>query len=274
MEVKKGMRLIITFLGLVFLLAACQGTVSHPLNLEKSGTGLAQINRWQIQYTGELDLDVNVDVFNLDLFDTPRESILELQARGVYVICYLSAGTYEEWRPDAMLFPETVLGQELQDWPGERWLDIRQIEILTPLMENRLDLAVEKGCDGVDPDNIDGFENQTGFLITAEDQLLYNKYLSQAAHSRGLAIGLKNDLNQIPELVSYFDWIVSEECFTYQECELLLPFVEMDKPVFVLEYELPPELFCKQANQQGFMAIYKNIELDAYYYDCHQIPMD
>jgi len=268
MEVKKGMRLIITFLGLVFLLAACQGKVSHPLNPVKPDADLAQMIKWQIQYTDELDLDVDVEIFNLDLFDTPRESILELQARGVYVICYLSAGTYEEWRPDAMLFPETVLGQELQDWPGERWLDIRQIEILTPLMENRLDLAIQKGCDGIDPDNLNGFENPTGFPLTAEDQLLYNKYLSQAAHSRGLAIGLKNDLNQIPELMSYFDWIVNEECFTYQECDLLQPFLEAGKLVFVIEYELPPEDFCLQANQMGFSALHKNWDLDSYYYDC------
>ncbi|NWF65308.1 MAG: endo alpha-1,4 polygalactosaminidase [Chloroflexi bacterium] len=48
----------------------------------------------------------------------------------------------------------------------------------------------------------------------------------------GLSIGLKNDLHQIKDLLPYFDWIVNEECFSFDECDLLLPFVKAVKPVF------------------------------------------
>lgn len=251
-----------------FLVAACQRTEVIDLSEGRSDPGLLTITSWQIQYSGEMDLDIEVDAFNLDLFDTPTEIIVELKKRGVFVICYFSAGSYENWRPDAHKFPEDVLGHELEDWPGERWLDIRQIPALRPIIENRMDLAVEKGCDGVDPDNLDGYENKTGFPLTGNDQLVFNTYLAQAAHDRGLKIGLKNDLNQIQELVDDFDWILNEECFTYQECDQLLPFLDANKPVFVIEYGITPADFCPQANQQGFSALHKNLDIDAYFTDC------
>jgi hypothetical protein len=251
-----------------FLVAACQRTEVPDLSAGRSDPGLLTITSWQIQYSGELDLDIEVDAFNLDLFDTPTEIIIELKERGVFVICYFSAGSYENWRPDAHKFPDDILGYELEDWPGERWLDIRQIPALSPIIESRMDLAVQKGCDGVDPDNLDGYENKTGFPLTGNDQLVFNRYLAQTAHDRGLKIGLKNDLNQIQELVDDFDWILNEECFTYQECDQLLPFLNANKPVFVIEYGITPANFCSQANQQGFSALHKNWDLDAYFTDC------
>jgi len=230
---------------------------------------LPQEVSWQIQYTGKINTALGVDVFNLDLFDTPSSVIGELHRHGVFVICYFSAGSYEDWRPDASRFPHEVLGKDMEGWPGEKWLDISYLDLLASIMEARLDLAIEKGCDGVDPDNVNGYMNDTGFPLSASDQLTYNIFLSSAAHSRGLAIGLKNDIGQILELLPYFDWMLNEECFTYQECDMLLSFIQAGKPVFVIEYELSPEEFCPQANQMGFNALHKHWELDAYYIDCH-----
>jgi hypothetical protein len=228
---------------------------------------------WQIQFTGELDLDLDVTVFNLDLFDTPPVQIEELHRRGIFVMCYFSAGSYEDWRPDAAEFPPGVLGKELEGWPGERWLDIRRLDLLAPIMEARLDLAAQNGCSGVDPDNVNGYTNETGFLLHAQDQLEYNRWLAQAAHQRGLAVGLKNDLEQISELVSDFDWIINEECFTYQECHLLQPFLQAGKPVFVIEYEPDPGEICPQANQLGYNALLKYRKLDAFRIDCRQFTV-
>lgn len=223
---------------------------------------------WQVQYTGTLDLSPTVGLFNLDLFDTPAQTLAELHAHGVFVMCYFSAGTWEEWRPDAGRFPAEVLGEELPDWPGERWLDVRRLDVLQPIMTERLELARQKGCDGVDPDNVDGYANATGFPLTAEDQLAYNRWLAEAAHRLGLSIGLKNDVEQIPALLPWFDWALNESCFAYEECALLLPFVQAGKPVFVIEYTVPPEEFCPQALVWGFNALYKRVALDAYRVDC------
>ena len=254
-------------------LVSCQSTAPQmpidsttPANTEKFLLPLK--TSWHIQYTGDMDYSLDVDMYNVDLFDTNEETISQLKQRGVYVICYFSAGSYEEWRPDAGDFPKETLGNPLEGWPGEFWLDIRQIPALAPIMEKRLDMATAKDCDGVDPDNINSFENDTGFPLTYDDQIAFNIYLANAAHERGLMIGLKNDLNQVEDLLPYFDWMLNEECFSYDECHLLNPFIEAGKPVFVIEYELSPQEFCEQANQMNFNALHKNWELDAYSVSC------
>lgn len=131
-----------------------------------------------------------------------------------------------------------------------------------------MDLAVSKGCDGVDPDNVDGYTNNTGFPLTGQQQLTYNRWLAQQAHARGLAIGLKNDLDQIGQLVNDFDWALNEQCFQYNECETLLPFVQAGKPVFGIEYSGNESVFCPQANGWNFDFLKKRLDLRAWRYAC------
>ena len=88
---------------------------------------------------------------------------------------------------------------------------------------------VQRGCDGVEADNVDGFENATGFPLTAADQLQFNRTLYNEAHSRGLAVAMKNDVGQIADLLEYVDLHVSERCHEFDECGLLDPFIA---PVF------------------------------------------
>jgi len=223
---------------------------------------------WQWQLTGKIDPSFDVDMYDVDLFDTPQATIDDLHSDGRYVICYFSAGSYENWRSDAGDFPDNVLGRLLAGWPDERWLDIRQIDALSPVMQTRLDLAVEKGCDGVEPDNVDGYANNSGFPLSYDDQLAYNIWLAEQAHQRALSIGLKNDVDQIEDLEPYFEFAVNEECFTYDECERLQPFTEAGKAVFGVEYELEIEDFCQQANETDYDFLKKNLDLDAERQSC------
>ena len=219
---------------------------------------------WQWQLTEEVNTSYDVDVYDIDLFDTPQDVIDVLHAKGRIVICYFSAGTYEDWRSDADEFPEVVLGEALDEWPGERWLDIRQLDALQPIMIARLELAVEKDCDGVEPDNVDAYTNNSGFSLKANDQLAYNRWLASTAHELGLSIGLKNDLNQIEDLVDDFDWALNEQCFQYDECELLLPFIEAGKAVFGVEYReegLKQAAYCPVANEYEFSWLTKTYDL-------------
>lgn len=222
---------------------------------------------WQWQLSGTLKTDLPVEMYDIDLFDTPSNVISELHSKGRVVICYFSAGSYEEWRPDKALFPPAVIGKPLEGWPGEKWLDVRS-EAVRTIMEARLDMAVAKGCDGVEPDNVDGYQNDTGFPITYEDQLYYNIWLAKEAHKRGLSIGLKNDLDQVLALHTYFDWALNEECFTYDECEKLTPFIENQKAVFGVEYELSTSEFCDEANRMGFDFMKKRWDLDEWRVPC------
>lgn len=223
---------------------------------------------WQWQLSGPIDTSVAVTMFDLDLFEVPQSIIEQLQAQGRIVVCYFSAGSYEEWREDAAAFSADLLGKPLDNWPGEYWLDIRRMDLLGPIMRQRLDLAQQKGCDGVEPDNVDGYNNDTGFSLTANDQLNYNIWLANEAHARGLSVGLKNDLDQVNELLPYFDWALNEQCFQYEECELLLPFIEAGKAVFGVEYELEPAEFCNQANEMDFDWLQKMYELDSWRVAC------
>lgn len=223
---------------------------------------------WQWQLSGNIDPSFDVEMYDIDLFDTPQAMIDQLQASGRIVVCYFSAGSWEDWRPDANDFPAEVIGEPLEGWPGERWLDIRQVDLLAPILEARLELARQKGCDGVEPDNVDGYANKTGFPLDADDQIVFNTWLAQEAHARGLSIGLKNDLDQIEALLTHFDWALNEQCFEYNECERLLPFIQSGKAVFGVEYNLEVDDFCPLANNMNLDWLKKSLELDAYRVAC------
>jgi len=257
------------FFPLLFmLLTACSGRIETVEEVHATDERLIPGMTWHWQLTGQLEKSVDVDMYDVDLFDTPQGVIEELHAAGRMVMCYFSAGSREDWRPDADLFAEEILGRSLEGWEGERWLDIRQLDLLAPILEARLDLAVAKGCDAVEPDNVDGFANRTGFPLTYEDQLAFNIWLAEEAHARGLAIVLKNNLEQVGDLLPYFDGALNEQCFRYDECEVLLPFIEAGKPVFGVEYELEPAAFCPQANAWGFSWMRKRRALDAWAQPC------
>ncbi len=191
---------------------------------------------WQWQLAGTVNAAYSVDVYDIDLFDVSASTIASLQAAGKRVICYFSAGSFEDFRSDASRFLQEVLGNTLEGFADERWLDIRSSNVLD-IMSDRLGIAVQKGCDGVEPDNVDGYVNNSGFDLTAADQLAFNRRIANAAHERGLAVALKNDLDQILDLIAYFDLSVNEQCHEFDECSLLQPFVTGGKPVLNAEYD-------------------------------------
>ena len=138
-------------------------------------------------------------------------------------------------------------------------------------MRTRLDQCRDKGFDGVEPDNIDGYTNDTGFQLTYSDQLAYNRWLALEAHRRGLSIGLKNDAEQAADLVGYFDWALTEDCFAEGWCEAMAPFIGAGKAVFAAEYTdtgITLDDFCAPATDLGFSVILKHRELDAWPVAC------
>jgi len=191
--------------------------------------------QWQLSGTVEPSQVPQVDMIDVDLFDVPIDTKAALQDQGKVLICSFSAGSWEDWRADAALFPDAAIGDRLQGWAGERWLDIMDPTV-RELMLARLDQARDQGCDGVEPDNVDGYDNRTGFPLNATEQLDYNRFLADAAHSRGLSVGLKNDLGQLEELQPWFDWGLNEECAAYDECDRLKVFTDQGQAVFHVEY--------------------------------------
>lgn len=225
--------------------------------------------QWQIGDT-DIDTSIETDVYDIDLY-VDQPIIDELNTIGRKVICYISVGSWEDWRPDKDQFPPEVLGKDYDGWPGEKWLDIRQIDKLAPIMLARLDLCKAKGFDAVEPDNMEIYTNDTGFPLTYEDQLKFALWLADEAHKRGLAIGQKNAADQVVDLMDVYDFAITEDYFFYNEAEKMLPYIEAGKPVFAAEYtDLPGNFsaFCEQAKRLKFSVILKKRGLDAWLQTC------
>lgn len=222
---------------------------------------------WQWQLTTPVDVTVDAPVYDIDGHENPASVVAELHAKGRKVICYVNTGAAEDFRPDHAAFPPSVLGGK-NGWKGEHWVDIRQRDVLRPIMAARFDECQRKGFDAVEADLVDGYKSTTGFPLTGGDQLAYNRMLADLAHERGMTIGLKNDLDQIPDLVGTFDFSVNEQCAEFDECQQLAPFIRAGKAVFHVEYNLGNDEFCGRTTALRFSSMRKNLDLDAARWPC------
>jgi hypothetical protein len=218
--------------------------------------------QWQLSTLPTSGSLLNVDMYDVDGFNTDASLITAMHAKNIHAVCYVSLGTYEDWRADAASFPTATLGLG-NGWPGEKWLDVRQISKLSPVMKARFQMCKDKGFDAVEPDNIDGYANVTGFPLTAADQLAYNEWIATTVHSMGMSVALKNDLDQVGDLVSHYDFALNEQCFEFGECDKLTPFITANKAVFEVEYTLTTAQFCTQANAMDFNSLKKDLDLTA-----------
>ncbi len=203
-------------------------------------------------------IDLQVDVYIVDLFDTPISFISQLKNANKTVYCYSSAGTYENWRPDANNFDKSVIGNNVDGWAGEKWLDISKIVKLYNVMNARAQMAKAKGCDGMDWDNVDGYQQNTGFNLNYNKQLVYNMFLVIISKINGLKVGLKNDVEQIKDLYLYYDFAINEECYKYKECNTYTQFITNNKPVYNVEYSSS----CPSSPLAGLSTILKKLSLN------------
>ena len=219
---------------------------------------------WQIQSVPRKPYRA-VRMLDVDGFEATKKDVAAMHAAGKKVACYVSGGTWERWRPDADAFPARLKGARLDEWPGERWLDVRDVQkknsVLARIMNQRLAMCRAKGFDAVEWDNMDAYHNEPGFPITARDQLVFNQLMFNNAHAYGMSVLLKNDLDQVRRLLPYVDGVLDEQCFQYDECGLLRPVVAAGKPVFVAEYQRTPGL-CRDARALRFNAVRFSLDLD------------
>jgi len=198
------------------------------------------------------------------------------------VTCYITAGTLENWRADSEDLSPQVLGNPYSGFTDERWIDVRQISKVDPWLKKKMQMCKDKGFDAIEFDNVDGWQtaNKTGLNITFEDEVAFIVYLANSAHDLGLTMALKSNVEQIPQVLSYVDFAVVEECFAYKECTRTDPntdgqygydmFIEAGKPVFSVEYKKydPANNFCARANNLQFSTMYKKVDLDSYRVPC------
>ncbi|WP_158091286.1 endo alpha-1,4 polygalactosaminidase [Thalassospira mesophila] len=252
------------------VLAVVGGLVSSPADAAPVGGNTIVITpvpdaHFFLQLQGDVTVPKGTRVVDADLFDVDADQVGQWRKAGIYPICYMSAGSYEDWRTDASQYPKSVLGKDYEGWAGEKWLDIRQIFRLAPIIKARLDLCRAKGFLGVDPDNIDGYLTDTGFKITRDDALRFVRWMAIEAHKRGLTIGQKNAPDMVRDLAGQLDFAVTESPVTYDHGAYFAPYVAQHKPVFAIEYltaKADIEGFCRQAREMGFQGINAAPKLD------------
>lgn len=207
--------------------------------------------RWDWVLGEEVDVEallaLRLDYVGLDAFDATAEQVNALRKAGVHVWCYISAGTIEDWRPDLPDYEAAhqalvaaggagLIADSHGDWAGERWLDPRALDALLPLIEARLALCASKGFDMVEFDNVDGYENETGLVLSEQDALAFARALADAARRAGLSPMLKNVPDLAADLEPWFDAYLMEECVLWDFCATAQPFTVAGKPSFDAEY--------------------------------------
>ncbi len=218
---------------------------------------------WQWHLQSPVDTSLNVPIYDIDA-ENPASVVATLHAAGRHVICYVDVGGAESYRADYSSFPPSVLGNTLVGIPSERYVDIRQLSVLGPIMSARLDTCKAKGFDAVEPDVLDAYANSSGFTLSGQDQINYNNFIAGLVHSRGMSVALKNDPELAAQEASTFDFSINEECVRYSECDQLSPFARAGKAVFDVEYNLTPRQFCPITMPLGIVAMQKNLNLDAW----------
>ena len=233
------------------------------------------LTSWQWQLSCDnadtcTNLDVVVDWYDIDWEDTPPETVEAIHTSAAHAACYFSAGSWEDWRGDADAFPVDVIGYDYEGWEGERWLDVRRVDVLEPLMAARMDVCRAKGFDGVQFDNLDVWNNDSGFPLTPQDGLTYAVWLANMAHSKGLSAGWENAPEMVEALLPYMDWFIMEECQAWDECEMGTPFVEAGKFVGEVEYDdqFRDLAFCDADRMLGISGMFKTLDLDSFRLAC------
>jgi hypothetical protein len=227
---------------------------------------------------------VSPAVYDIDLLTDPvcaaggsndvenGPAVTAIHGAGAHALCYVDAGTDEPFRPDHPAYVAfdascggCLLGKPVGGFREERWLNINddqgQRAFVLGQVATRVDRCKDAGFDAVEFDNVDAYTNDTGLPLSAASQLLFDTALANLAHARGLTVGLKNALDQIPELLPYFDFSIDEQCQQFDECALLDPFLMASRPVFQVEYNVGTGTFCPPANTAGRNAIMKSVDL-------------
>ena len=216
---------------------------------------------WDWQLGERVRLHPGVGVYDFDPAGPTKAQMRRLGEAGAYTICYVSVGTLEDWRDDVSRFPAHVVGKSYDDWPGEKFLDIRQLDVILPLMRARFERCAAKGFTAIEPDNMDVYDNDSGFDLSARDGLRYVRALAKMAHGMGLEIGQKNVPDLTLQLVGTMDFVITESCWQDRWCDEVAPYIRAGKPVFDNEYTDRPinwKNACADARRAGISMILKD----------------
>jgi len=248
--------------------AAADGTstdssVMRTFASVKNASALKVLSSFAYAINPKAKVSGTPDVMFVDLFDTSASKIKSYKDKDQRVICYFSAGTRESWRSDKNKFPSKAVGKKMEEWDGENWVDYRDSGVRS-VMSARIATAKSKGCEGIDPDNIDGHLNSTNFSLKSSDQKSYISFLASEARAKGMLMGLKNSAETASKLVDLVDFAVVEECHAYGECSSYSSFSKKGKAIFQVEYRGKSSSLCSKAKSQKATLIFSDYDLKSF----------
>lgn len=274
-------RVILLFastVALIFLAAVLtyvlimRGKANHKAAMAKWRPAVG--TSWQIQLNEPVsNPSYKAYVYDVDYFDNNKTTIELLHSMGRRVICHFSAGTYETWQStDTATYQHSVLGNSVMGWGIERWIDIRQNSV-KKIMADRILTAQQNGCDGIIPDNINGYLTDTGFNITVTESTAYVRYLAGLAHASKLSVGLINAPELINSTLDVIDFGMNEGCAASGTCSRYQPLIQAGKPVFHVEYATGTnseslDKACNAAGTYAFSTLIKKAVLDEWSLEC------
>ncbi|KAK5653202.1 hypothetical protein OQA88_9100 [Cercophora sp. LCS_1] len=242
-----------------FILAVATTLLLRPSNAITPPPSFTPGVKWQIEIQNTISTKAPLKptdalVWDIDLYHAVRNPSVIPYIRstipGATIICYLNAGLAQTSDCDYPLWRGSPsLGKPYSpEFPDEYWIDIRN-DTAVAQIKSRITLASEIGCDGVDPDNIDGYgdDDPTGFSLSAPDYIAFIRSLAAHAHTltttRGhtLLIGQKNGPDLTPSIAPFLDFAVLEDCkgLTGGDnfCSIFAEhYINKGKPVFSIEY--------------------------------------
>ncbi len=114
-------------------------------------------------------------------------------------------------------------------------------------------------------DNVDIYKNNNGLKIKKEEVIKVFKELSEHAKSKELLVVLKNSPELVEKLKNYYDLILVEECFKFNECDRYL---KSNKPLLDVEYNLNKNQFCEKAKKLKIPAVKACYKLNGCWNPC------
>jgi hypothetical protein len=227
---------------------------------------------WQIGASSESAVvpPANARLLDIDLFGTSAGKVAALKSKGIYVVCYINAGSWQPGQPDSNEYPASLKLQADPNWPGEYFLDVTDVfksgSVLARILRARLSLCKSKGFDAVEPDNLQNDENVSGGRITRQQQIDFNGWIADEAHAAGLAALQKNGPDKIllkdrtgKMMVDKFDGILNEECQEFDECGPLAEYVKRGKLALDVEYQV--SIDCGLSNTLNINSLQKDLGL-------------
>jgi len=244
------------------------------------------LTSWQYAIGEPFPIAVPTNIGNVEAYDIDEgneagtstsqvaASVAAIHASGAKAICYVETGGWESYRSDASEYSSAILSSTVAGYTDERYVDIRQWSddpgptglTLGQILTARFQLCKDEGFDGVETDLDDTYTDSTGFPLTMANELTFTTDMVGVIHGLGMAWFLKNDINGdslITDIEPLADGTVNEQCWQYDECSALEPFVQAGKPVLNVEYANEAETTtCPEALAFPMATMHTDVDLD------------